>query len=71
MEERLFNGEERDEEVGFDISLRPLSLAEFVGQEGIKDNLKVFIEAARAGMRPLTTFLSTAFLAWVKPLLPI
>ena len=37
MEERLFNGEERDEEVGFDISLRPLSLAEFVGQEGIKE----------------------------------
>ena len=33
MEERLFNGEERDEEVGFDASLRPLSLAEFVGQE--------------------------------------
>lgn len=47
MEERLFNGEERDEEVGFDVSLRPLSLAEFVGQEGIKDNLKVFIEAAK------------------------
>jgi Holliday junction DNA helicase RuvB len=47
MEERLFNGEERDEEVGFDATLRPLSLAEFVGQEGIKDNLKVFIEAAR------------------------
>ena len=47
IEERLFNGEERDEEVGFDVSLRPLSLAEFVGQEGIKDNLKVFIEAAR------------------------
>ncbi|MGB6930915.1 MAG: Holliday junction branch migration DNA helicase RuvB [Syntrophobacteria bacterium] len=47
MEERLFNGEERDEEVGFDISLRPLSLAEFFGQEGIKYKLKVFIEAAR------------------------
>jgi Holliday junction DNA helicase RuvB len=47
MEERLFNGEERDEEVGFDANLRPLSLAEFVGQEGIKDNLRVFIEAAK------------------------
>jgi len=47
MEERLFNGEEKDEEVGFDASLRPLSLAEFVGQEGIKDNLRVFIEAAK------------------------
>ena len=47
MEKRLFNGEERDEEVVFDASLRPLSLAEFVGQERIKDNLKVFIEAAK------------------------
>jgi len=48
MEERLFNGEERDEEIGFEVSLRPLSLAEFIGQDGVKDNLKVFIEAARA-----------------------
>ena len=48
MEERLFNGEEKEEEIGFEASLRPLSLAEFVGQDRIKDNLKVFIEAARA-----------------------
>jgi Holliday junction DNA helicase RuvB len=48
MEERLFNGEEQDEEIGFEVNLRPLSLAEFIGQDGIKDNLKVFIEAARA-----------------------
>jgi Holliday junction DNA helicase RuvB len=43
MEERLFNGEERDEEVVFDASLRPLSLAEFVGQERIKDNLAAIL----------------------------
>jgi Holliday junction DNA helicase RuvB len=48
MEERLFNGEEKEEEIGFEASLRPLSLAEFVGQERIKDNLRVFIEATRA-----------------------
>jgi Holliday junction DNA helicase RuvB len=48
MEERLFNGEEKEEETGFEVSLRPLSLAEFVGQDRIKDNLKVFIEATRA-----------------------
>jgi Holliday junction DNA helicase RuvB len=48
MEERLFNGQEQDEETGFEVNLRPLSLAEFIGQDGIKDNLKVFIEAARA-----------------------
>jgi Holliday junction DNA helicase RuvB len=47
MEERLFNGEEKEEETGFEASLRPLSLAEFVGQDRIKDNLRVFIEATR------------------------
>ena len=46
-EERLFNGEEQTEELGVEASLRPLRLAEFIGQERIKDNLRVFIEAAR------------------------
>jgi len=31
-----------------DITLRPQSLVEFVGQKSLKDNLRVFIEAARA-----------------------
>ncbi len=48
MEERLFDSEEQAEEIGFDASLRPASLSEYVGQDRIKDNLRVFIEAARA-----------------------
>jgi Holliday junction DNA helicase RuvB len=48
LDERLFEGEEQAEEIGFEASLRPLSLGDFVGQERIKDNLRVFIEAARA-----------------------
>jgi Holliday junction DNA helicase RuvB len=48
MEERLFDREEQVEEIGIDASLRPLSLSEYIGQERIKDNLRVFIEAARA-----------------------
>ncbi|HZP77657.1 MAG TPA: Holliday junction branch migration DNA helicase RuvB [Pseudolabrys sp.] len=43
---RLVTGERRDEDV--DASLRPLSLAEFVGQEKARANLSVFIEAAKA-----------------------
>lgn len=35
------------EDLLFEDSLRPRSLAEFVGQETVKANLKVFIEAAR------------------------
>jgi Holliday junction DNA helicase RuvB len=48
MEERLFDREEQGEETGFEASLRPLSLSEYIGQDRIKDNLRVFIEAARA-----------------------
>ncbi len=32
---------------GFDTSLRPTRLVDYVGQERIKENLKIFIEAAR------------------------
>jgi len=61
MDERLFNGEEQEEEISFDLSLRPLSLAEFVGQEGIKDNLRVFIEATRARQEALDHVLVHGF----------
>lgn len=61
MEERLFNGEEQEEEIGFDLSLRPLSLDEFVGQERIKDNLRVFIEAARGRQEALDHVLVHGF----------
>ncbi len=35
-----------DEEI-FDRALRPKSLSEFIGQQKLKDNLQVFITAAR------------------------
>ncbi|MDX6522073.1 MAG: Holliday junction helicase RuvB P-loop domain, partial [Gaiellales bacterium] len=37
-------GEGEDE---FDQTLRPRKLAEFVGQEAIKEQLSIFLEAAR------------------------
>ncbi|HUO21797.1 MAG TPA: Holliday junction branch migration DNA helicase RuvB, partial [Caulobacteraceae bacterium] len=43
---RLVSGEPGPAE-GYDRALRPQTLAEFVGQEQAKGNLKVFIEAAR------------------------
>jgi Holliday junction DNA helicase RuvB len=42
---RLITPEKRGEDV--DTSLRPQSLAEFVGQKAARDNLKIFIEAAK------------------------
>jgi Holliday junction DNA helicase RuvB len=61
MEERLVNGLRRPEETGFEINLRPLSLAEYIGQERLKENLKVFIEAAKARNEPLDHVLLHGF----------
>ena len=36
-----------EDERGYETNLRPLSLDEYVGQEAIKANLRVYIEAAR------------------------
>ncbi|MGL4489198.1 MAG: Holliday junction branch migration DNA helicase RuvB [Rhizobiaceae bacterium] len=43
---RLIDAEKRGEDI--DTSLRPQSLAEFVGQKAARDNLKVFIDAAKS-----------------------
>ncbi len=46
-EKRWVDPDEVDEDPGFENSLRPRSLDEFVGQNEIKDNLSIAIEAAR------------------------
>ena len=48
MNDRVVDPLTSDEEVGFDVSLRPSGLAEYVGQTAVKNNLGVAIEAARA-----------------------
>ena len=48
MNERVVDPLSNDEEVGFDVSLRPSALTEYVGQTAVKNNLGVAIEAARA-----------------------
>ena len=49
MEERIVtpNPLPEDEAAGLPVSLRPSSLAEFVGQRQVCENLKIFIEAAK------------------------
>src|SRR3984893_2368229 len=41
------------EEEPFERSLRPQTLDEFVGQDRLKKNLRVFVEAARQRQEPL------------------
>jgi Holliday junction DNA helicase RuvB len=47
LSERELASVVKDEEKSFELNIRPKSFDEFVGQDKIKDNLKVFIEAAR------------------------
>ena len=46
-EERMISPKLRDEEVTLDVSLRPKRLADFIGQDRIKENLRIVIEAAK------------------------
>lgn len=50
--DRIIDSEEKIEDV-FDKNIRPDSLDEYVGQEDIKKNLHVFIEAAKMRNEPL------------------
>ena len=45
--ERVVEIERFDEEVSYEMTLRPSSWDEYIGQEKIKKNLKVFIEASK------------------------
>lgn len=45
--------EDTEDKVLTDLNLRPRSLGEFIGQDKIKDNLKIFIKAANQRREPL------------------
>ena len=51
--DRNIGPEALDEELGFDLSVRPVSFDEFVGQDKILDNLHVYIQAAKQRGEPL------------------
>jgi Holliday junction DNA helicase RuvB len=43
----------REDDSRFDLTLRPKTLAEYIGQRETKENLKVYVEAAKARGEPL------------------
>ncbi|MBM7644701.1 Holliday junction DNA helicase RuvB [Scopulibacillus daqui] len=53
MEERMVSGESIPEEELIERSIRPQKLADYIGQEQVKDNLSIFIEAAKQRREPL------------------
>jgi len=48
MDERITDPKPKEDEGSLEVGLRPLTLGAFVGQEDIKRNLRIFIEAAKA-----------------------
>jgi holliday junction DNA helicase RuvB len=52
-EERLMSADRRVEEDGVDRAIRPRNFAEYVGQEQVKNQMGIFIEAARQRAEPL------------------
>src|SRR5690625_5663211 len=47
MEERIVTGEQNEEDSDIELSLRPTRVAEYIGQNKIKENLHIFIQAAK------------------------
>ncbi len=51
-EDRIIAPQEVPLETGFELSLRPKTLSEFIGQPKVKENLSIFLEAAKARNEP-------------------
>jgi len=48
MNERITDPKPKEDEGSLEVGLRPLTLDSFIGQEDIKRNLRIFIEATKA-----------------------
>jgi holliday junction DNA helicase RuvB len=47
MDERIISTEAGEQELSFEQSLRPQTLTQYIGQDKVKENLEVFIKAAK------------------------
>lgn len=47
MEKRVISTQIQEEDIKIEKSLRPQTLSDYIGQEKAKENLKVYIEAAK------------------------
>lgn len=47
MEERIVTSEETNEDESVEYSLRPTNLSQYIGQDKVKENLHIFIQAAK------------------------
>lgn len=53
LKERQIAPEEAADDKTLDLTLRPQKISEFIGQDNIKENLRIFLEAARQRKEPI------------------
>lgn len=53
MSDRIVSPSSKQEELALDLSLRPKKLAEYIGQDKVKDNLKILLDAAKHRNEPV------------------
>ena len=67
LENRFVAPEVTENDRDNELSLRPHTLEEYIGQEQVKENLSVFMQAARLRGEPLDHVLLYGPPAWAKP----
>ena len=71
FENRIVTPEYTGADAETEFSLRPRTLAEYIGQDKAKENLSIYIEAAKMrGERRSTMCCSTALPDWARPPFP-
>lgn len=53
MDDRIVTGEQNEDDSVTELTLRPTMLAEYIGQHKVKENLNIFIQAAKMRNEPL------------------
>jgi holliday junction DNA helicase RuvB len=61
MTDRVITPQKKEEDQPVESSLRPRTLAEYIGQEKVKENLEIFIAAAKGRSEPLDHVLFHGF----------
>ncbi len=61
MSDRVITPQKKEEDLPVEGSLRPRSLADYIGQEKVKENLSIFIAAAKGRSEPLDHVLFHGF----------
>jgi Holliday junction DNA helicase RuvB len=61
MSDRVITPQKKEEDIPLEGSLRPRSLSDYIGQEKVKENLSIFIAAAKGRSEPLDHVLFHGF----------